>query len=119
MAYAPRGPHEKDQTQAVRLTYQALRVLNAFLLAFSDNVRAELAGADVMRATRLTAGTVYPLLLRLERAGILTSRWENLRPEEISRPRRRLYTLTSDGAVQARNALSEVSFALRPAPEKA
>jgi PadR family transcriptional regulator len=50
---------------------------------------------------RLTAhGTLYKVLDRLERDGLLTSRWEE--PEEFdeSRPRRRLY-MTSDKAARA------------------
>jgi hypothetical protein len=39
--------------ESLRLSHQALRVLKAFLDAFSDDVRAELAGADVMKTARL------------------------------------------------------------------
>jgi PadR family transcriptional regulator, regulatory protein PadR len=49
---------------------------------------------------RLTAhGTLYKALGRLEDAGLLASRWEE---EELAtqegRPRRRLYTVTGEGA---------------------
>lgn len=37
-------------------------------------------------------GTVYPALHRLERAGLVTSRWEQAAPR-----RRRVYELTADG----------------------
>ena len=37
-------------------------------------------------------GTVYPALHRLERAGLVVSRWEQAAPR-----RRRVYELTSDG----------------------
>ncbi|MFI7335813.1 PadR family transcriptional regulator [Micromonospora aurantiaca (nom. illeg.)] len=37
-------------------------------------------------------GTVYPALHRLERAGLVTSRWEQAAPR-----RRRVYELTSEG----------------------
>lgn len=51
-------------------------------------------------AKRLTThGTLYKALDRLERAGHLTSRWED--PEEAAiqgRPRRRLYEVTVNGA---------------------
>lgn len=50
-------------------------------------------------ARRLTAhGTLYKALARLERAGLLTSRWED--PASAageSRPRRRLYEVTGAG----------------------
>ena len=50
-------------------------------------------------ARRLTAhGTLYKALDRMERAGLLESRWED--PEvavEQGRPRRRLYRVTGNG----------------------
>ena len=60
----------------------------------------ELDGSD---GRRLTAhGTLYKVLERLERDGLLLSRWED--PEEFdeSRPRRRLYRVSdqAEGAVR-------------------
>ena len=53
--------------------------------------------ADVTEATTLTAyGTLYKALHRLEAAGLLASRWEELGPNH-RRPRRRLYRVTRDG----------------------
>jgi PadR family transcriptional regulator PadR len=40
----------------------------------------------------LPEGTVYPALHRMERAGLVVSRWEQATPR-----RRRLYELTGDG----------------------
>lgn len=53
-------------------------------------------GAD---ARRLTGhGTLYKALARLERAGMLTSSWEDAGVAEAARrPRRRLYRLTPRG----------------------
>ncbi len=50
-------------------------------------------------ARSLTAyGTLYKALERMERAGFLTSRWEDpALAAADSRPRRRLYTLTAAG----------------------
>jgi PadR family transcriptional regulator len=50
-------------------------------------------------ARRLTAhGTLYKALVRLERAGLLSSRWEDpASAAEESRPRRRLYEVTGAG----------------------
>ncbi len=54
---------------------------------------------DKDEARRLTAhGTLYKALDRMERAGLLESRWED--PEiaaEQGRPRRRLYVVTGKG----------------------
>jgi DNA-binding PadR family transcriptional regulator len=92
----------------IRLTHQSLRVLRVFLDAFSDDVRTELAGTDIMSATHLSSGTLYPVLLRFEKAGLLESRWERERPEKLGRPRRRFYRLTSSGLELAREALSDL-----------
>ena|SRR6266545_1862418 len=80
-------------------------------------------GFDVMNATGLTSGTVYPTLDRLESAGYLRSTWES---EAVSRaegrPARRYFTLTAAGATALRAALEKYK-ALRPlrgfSPEEA
>lgn len=64
----------------------------------------------------LTAhGTLYKVLERLERSGLLVSRWEE--PEEFaeSRPRRRLYRVSdqAEGALRTSRSLQQQS-ALRP-----
>lgn len=55
-------------------------------------------GFDVMDATGLPDGTVYPILRRLERRGVLAGHWED---EETARgeqrPQRRYYALTPVG----------------------
>jgi DNA-binding PadR family transcriptional regulator len=62
----------------------------------------------------LTAhGTLYKVLDRLERGGLLASRWEDVDAAEAGRPRRRLYRVTdaaaaaldSSRALQARTAV--------------
>lgn len=86
------------------LTHSSLLVLKAFL----SQPRTPLAGADVLRLTRVQSGTLYPILLRLERQEILVSEWEVGTPEALGRPRRRFYLLTPHGAAFARNALADV-----------
>jgi PadR family transcriptional regulator, regulatory protein PadR len=93
----------------VRLSHQGLRMLLAFLDAFNEDVRAELAGAELMRLARLSSGTLYPILLRFEKAGLFESRWEEETPESLGRPRRRFYRLTHAGAQVAHDALGELS----------
>ncbi len=55
-------------------------------------------GFDIMDATGLPDGTVYPILRRLEGRGCLVGRWED---EEAAyregRPARRYYELTAAG----------------------
>ncbi|MFG3712358.1 PadR family transcriptional regulator [Micromonospora sp. NPDC047730] len=57
-------------------------------------------GLEIIKVTGRPSGSVYPLLERLERNGWVTSHWE----DETDRrgPRRRMYQLTTDGAVAAR-----------------
>jgi hypothetical protein len=92
-----------------RLSYQGLKVLRVFLVTFSEDVRAELAGADVMKAASISSGTLYPILLRLERTGVLESRWEDAPASQLGRPRRRFYRLTSHGAHFAHDALEQLA----------
>ena len=78
-------------------------------------------GFDIMDATGLTSGTVYPALDRLETAGYLIEvGGEAARAE--GRPARRYFTLTASGATALRAALEKYK-ALRPlagfSPEEA
>ncbi|HYN10304.1 MAG TPA: PadR family transcriptional regulator [Vicinamibacterales bacterium] len=55
-------------------------------------------GFDILDATGLASGTVYPILRRLEQDGLATSRWESARvAQQEQRPPRRYYALTRDG----------------------
>jgi PadR family transcriptional regulator PadR len=73
-------------------------------------------------ARRLTAhGTLYKALDRLEKAGLLTSRWEDaLLAADAGRPRRRLYTVTALGEralAQAQAAAGSAAPPVRPGLE--
>jgi DNA-binding PadR family transcriptional regulator len=93
----------------IRLSHQSLRVLRVFIDALAEDKHAELAGADLMSATHLSSGTLYPILLRFEKGGILESRWEKEQPEDLGRPRRRFYRMTAAGARVAHEALGDLS----------
>ena len=68
----------------------------AILHAVADGNRF---GFDIMDATGLTSGTVYPALDKLESLGYLTSHWEDVRAaRRDKRPPRRYFDLTPDGA---------------------
>lgn len=61
-------------------------------------------GFEIMRATDLPSGTVYPILRRLEDGGLVESRWEDPgAAHEKGRPPRRYYRPTGPG----REALAE------------
>ena len=73
-------------------------------------------GFDVMAATGLTSGTVYPALDRLESAGLLRSKWEDASVAHAEgRPARRYFTLTASGVTALAAALARYK-ALRPLP---
>jgi PadR family transcriptional regulator, regulatory protein PadR len=85
-----------------RMTLPTQLVLRAML----EHPTQEFYGLEICAASGLASGTIHPILARLERLGWLQSRWEDLDPHEAGRPRRRYYSLTSDGAVRARDALA-------------
>jgi DNA-binding PadR family transcriptional regulator len=83
------------------MTTQAL----AIMAIFSSDPTTERHGFDLAEQAGLKSGTLYPLLARFERAGWLSSRWEDIDPHIAGRPRRRLYALTAHGADAARHEL--------------
>lgn len=55
-------------------------------------------GFDILDATGLPSGTVYPILRRLEQDGLARSRWEAAKVAHAEqRPPRRYYELTHAG----------------------
>ena len=66
------------------------------LSAVSRSVRY---GFDIMDATELPSGTVYPVLGRLERDGYVRSKWESQAvAQREKRPPRRYYEITASGS---------------------
>jgi PadR family transcriptional regulator len=56
-------------------------------------------GFDIIDASGLPSGTVYPILRRLEDAGMLRSKWESAeRARAEQRPPRRIYSVAGAGA---------------------
>ena len=83
----------------LRVTYPTALVL----LAIRGGLRH---GFDIIDATGLRSGTVYPILRRLEDAALLRSHWEGAGAARAAgRPPRRYYELTGIGAEAAREAL--------------
>lgn len=87
----------------LRVTGPTLKILSA-LLATPN----EISGAQIARITGLASGTLYPILMRLETARWVDSKWEDADPSELGRPRRRLYRVTALGARRAREVIEEV-----------
>lgn len=57
-------------------------------------------GYDLMKATGLLSGTLYPLLMRMTEQGLVEAEWRE--PAQPGRPARHAYRLTSAGAALAR-----------------
>jgi DNA-binding PadR family transcriptional regulator len=85
-----------------------LKVLGAL-----TSTRDASSGADIARLTELPSGTLYPILMRLERSRWVESEWEDRDPRELGRPRRRLYRVTALGAKSARAEFKEIEAAIR------
>ena len=68
----------------------------------------ELYGSEIGDAAGLMSGTVHPILARLESAGWVESRWEDVDPQAAGRPARRYYRITGEGVQLARAQLARV-----------
>jgi DNA-binding PadR family transcriptional regulator len=93
----------------MRTTYPTALVLQALLEGHHH-------GFDIMDATGLPSGTVYPILRRLDAEGLVRSRWERdtvARREQ--RPPRRYYELSAGGRAFAERAIAQARQAA-PAP---
>jgi DNA-binding PadR family transcriptional regulator len=94
------------------LSYAAVSILKAV----ADGVRY---GFDIMDRTDLPSGTVYPALSRLERDGLVRSRWEDLeKAHGDRRPPRRYYQITAPGTRALSGALERL-HAFKPLREAA
>lgn len=67
-------------------------------------------GFDIMDATGLPSGTVYPALRRMEASGLIRSHWEDhVVAQREQRPARKYYELSKSGVV----ALAEAAARYR------
>jgi DNA-binding PadR family transcriptional regulator len=76
------------------------------LRALLEDPGEERYGYEIGESAGLASGTVHPILARLEGAGWLTSRWEDVDSRVAGRPSRRYYRLTAEGGLAAREALA-------------
>jgi PadR family transcriptional regulator PadR len=99
-----------------RLSHTTALILKALSLGYCF-------GFDIMEATGLPSGTVYPALRRLERDLLVESKWES-DDEAVAgqRPPRRYYQVTRSGRSAALAATERypllASLLARPLPEK-
>lgn len=92
---------------SIRLTHATSLILHALASGYRH-------GFQMMDASGLPSGTVYPALRRLERAGYVTSEWEpDHEARAAGRPRRRVYALTASGEALAGRASDRLADARR------
>jgi len=94
----------------MRVTMTVAKVLRVFL----EDPAAQCYGLELMKATGLPSGSLYPVLARLERAGWVRSSREQIDPAAEGRPPRRYYELTPEGLEKARYELAALAEQLRP-----
>jgi len=83
-----------------RLSFTAFSVLYAM-------ANGHPYGFDIMEATGLPSGTVYPVLSRLERDGLVWSSWEDEADAAAEgRPARRYYEVTGEGTAALADSVS-------------
>jgi DNA-binding PadR family transcriptional regulator len=89
----------------MRVTGPLIKVLTALL----DAAQAgdDVYGLDLSRRTGVKAGTLSPILARMEQSGWVSVRLEHVDPSVAGRPRRKYYALTGLGAYEARQILAE------------
>ncbi|QRZ60893.1 PadR family transcriptional regulator [Rothia sp. ZJ932] len=75
----------------------------ADVLEYLLGASAPVWGLLIIKETGRPAGSIYPILERLENAGWAVSQWD---AETDRGPRRRLYSLTAEGAAAAPAALA-------------
>ena len=97
------------------ITYPTALVLRALTRGYHH-------GFDIMDATGLPSGTVYPILRRLDAAGLLVSTWEKqAEAQREQRPPRRYYEITAAGdalLAEAAQRYHVLDQAVRRAPRK-
>lgn len=88
----------------VRLGFGATAVLRA--LAGGHRY-----GFDIMEATGLSSGSIYPALDKLEARGLAVSTWEEPRIARAEkRPSRRYFEITESGRARLAEALDKYAF---------
>jgi PadR family transcriptional regulator, regulatory protein PadR len=85
----------------LRMSKQTLAVLEALLVRPGEWQH----GYSLSQATGIASGTLYPILMRLEKLDWLETQWEEVKTP--GRPPRHLYRLTGDAREWAREEMRE------------
>lgn len=87
----------------LRTTTNLLKVFKVLL----DDQDAQHYALDLSKSAKVNVGTIYALVARLQRAGLLKSDLEDVDPVIVGRPPRRYYRLTGEGIQYAKQTLSD------------
>jgi PadR family transcriptional regulator PadR len=79
----------------------------SLLAALSEHPRQWRHGYDLMKDTRISSGTLYPLLMRMTDQGLLEAEWRDA--AQMGRPPRHAYRLTAAGISLARSVSEDGS----------
>jgi len=91
-----------------------IRLTQATALILQALATGRCHGFQVMEATGLPSGTVYPVLRRLEREAAVESHWEkDETAREAGRRTRRVYRLTESGVLLADRARQRLADTAR------
>ncbi|MEL7452069.1 MAG: PadR family transcriptional regulator [Pseudomonadota bacterium] len=72
-------------------------------------------GYDLCRVLELKSGTLYPILMRLKKQGMLEAAWQD--PSKPGRPPRQVYQLSAEGRTLAAAQKAEMTDPIIPTPE--
>lgn len=95
-----------DVKKTPRLSPQTIRVLERF----ASRPSAWQYGYELSRETRLKSGTLYPILMRLAKYGLLETKWLTL---EEGVPPRHTYRLTPKGVEVLRELPAKYKLRVR------
>lgn len=73
------------------------------LLILASDPDREYSGYEIGKQLSMPSGTLYPLLLKIEQAGLLTTKWEDGDPKILGRPRRRYHKISGQGVRSLQN----------------
>ena len=99
-------------SRGLRLTGTTQQILGALVA----HPTRDHHGTEIRADTGLSAGSIYPVLARLEALQWLDSGWEAPAERLQGWPRRRYYRLNQQGLAQIRGALPSATSARSTAP---
>ncbi len=90
------------------MTFQFTVNVGSLVAVFLDDVDRRWYGYELMKATGMASGQMYPILRKLTDAGWLDVDNEVVDTSEAKRPARRWYRLSASGKTEARTKLDDL-----------